>query len=415
MRLSRNYIKTIRETAKEYDSPNHALLTQAGFIDQTASGVYTLLTPGWRVLRKIEQIVREEMDALGASEILMPSLQPKALWDQTRRWDKVDVLYKVTSRYGHEYGLAATAEEVITELAQRYITSYKDLPLALYQIAPKYRDEARAKSGILRGREFRMKDMYSFHTSEEDFEDFYKKAIASYLTIFSRCGLDDVKITEASGGDFSRKHSHEFNVVTPSGEVDLLYCEGSTRAFNEEVVKGDPAKLLECPEQEVIHAKAIEIGNIFDLESQYSEAFNLKYVDEYGKKHLVRMGCYGIGTSRLLGAIAEVHRDKDGLIWPDEVRPYDVHLVNIASDPAFAGLVYRTLTSEGIDVLFDDRENVSAGEKFVTADLIGIPVRLLVSDKTEQQVEWKERTEKKTSRLSVQETVKMIRDYYSQD
>ncbi len=412
MRLSRNYINAIDEQGKEYDSINHELLTHAGFIDQTASGVYTLLPPGLRVVQRIENIIRDELNKLDAEEILMPSLQPKTLWDKTRRWDSVDVLYKVTSQYGYEYGLAPTAEEVITELATRYITSYKDLPVALYQISTKFRDEARAKSGILRGREFRMKDMYSYHASQEDFEAFYEQVIQAYMRIFARCGLDDVKITEAGGGDFTKKNSHEFNVITPAGEADLFYVEDSPRALNEEVVHGNAHELLGCEPEEVKQAKAIEIGNIFDLGTRFSESFNLKFVDEHGKKHLALAGCYGIGVTRLLGAIAEVHHDDNGLIWPEEVRPFDVHLINLASDDSYAGAIYRTLQSEGIDVLYDDRD-VTAGKKFVTADLIGTPIRLLVSDKTGELIEWKERTEEKSYKLTLLETIQNIKECYA--
>lgn len=412
MRLSRNYINAIDEQTREYDSANHELLTHAGFIDQTASGVYTLLAPGLRVVQKIENIIRDELNKLDAHEILMPALQPKALWDTTKRWDAVDVLYKVTSQYGYEYGLGPTAEEVVTDLATHFITSYKDLPVALYQISTKFRDEARAKSGILRGREFRMKDLYSFHASQQDFEEFYAQVTEAYMRIFARCGLEDIKITEAGGGDFSKKHSHEFNVITPAGEADLYYTDNSSRALNEEVVQNNAHILLSCEPDEVKQARAIEVGNIFDLGTRFSESFNLKYVDEFGKKHLVTCGCYGIGITRLLGAIAEVHHDDNGMIWPDEVRPFDVHLVNLAKDDAYAGAVYRTLTAEGIDVLYDDRD-VSAGKKFVTADLIGTPLRLVVSDKNGEDIEWKERTESSTYKLSLQQTIKNIKEYYS--
>lgn len=413
MRLSRNYINTIQEQGKEYDSANHRLLTQAGFIDQTASGIYTLLPPGWRVVRKIENIIREELSKMDAEEIVMPALIPKELLTKTRNWDNVDVLFKTQSRHGKEYGIAFSAEEVVSDLVLRYINSYKDLPVKLFQIGPLYRDESRAKSGILRGREFRMKHMYSFHTDQEDFQEFYDSMIEAYIRIFQRCGLDEVKITDASGGDFTDKPSHEFNVITPAGEVDLFYTDDSHKALNEEVVKNNAAELLGVDESEVKQAKAIEVGNIFDLGTRFSKAFNIKYVDTYGKNQLAHVGCYGIGTSRLLGAIAEVHHDKDGMIWPEEVRPFDAHLVDLSSDSKFAGAVYRTLTAEGFDVLYDDRE-LSAGKKFVTADLVGVPVRLLVSDKTDGQVEWKERGEEKSFMLSVQEAVQNLRDYYDQ-
>lgn len=412
MRLSRNYIHSINQEGKEYDSANHALLTHAGFIDQTASGIYTLLPPGWRVVQKIENIIREELNKIGGEEIAMPALIPQHLLEKSGNWDKVDVLFKTSSRYGKDYGLAFSAEEVVSHLVLKYITSYKDLPVVLYQIGRLFRDEARAKSGILRGREFRMKHMYSFHTNFEDFEEFYKNMIQVYIKIFQRCGLDDVKITTASGGDFSDKQSHEFNVITPAGEVDLFYTEDSLKALNEEVVKNNAAQLLGVEASEVKQAKAIEIGNIFDLGTRFSQAFNIKFVDEFGKNQLTHVGCYGIGTTRLLGAIAEVHHDDDGMIWPDEVRPFDAHLVNLSQDDSFAQAVYRTLKAEGFDILFDDRDNASPGEKFYAADLIGTPIRLLVSDKTGNEIEWKERTSEKTKKFSVNEVIKLLKEYY---
>lgn len=412
MKFSQTYINTIKAEAKEYDSVSHAMLVQAGFVDQVASGIYTFLPPGQRVLRKVENIVRQEMNEL-AEEISMPTLHPKSALEKTKRWDSFGVLYKFLSEHGQEYALDASAEEIVTALAKKYITSYKDLPLALYQITKKFRDEARAKSGILRGREFRMKDLYSFHSSQEDLNAYYQKVREAYLKIFERCGFDDVKITEASGGDFSKKHSHEFNVVTPAGEVDLVYCTSCTFAQNEEVIKGELTQCPQCGEATIQKDRAIEIGNTFDLGTRYSEAFDLKYVDDAGKRHLVIMGCYGIGTSRLVGAIAEVHHDDFGMIWPTSITPFHVHLVNLhKNDTAFADLIYRTLRSEGFDVLYDDRDNTSAGEKFVTADLIGIPVRLVVSPKTEQSVEWKERIDKKAHLLSPTEVVNKLKDFY---
>jgi prolyl-tRNA synthetase len=413
MKFSQSYINSIRGEAKDYDSVSHAMLVQAGFIDQVASGIYTFLPPGQRVLRKIENIVRQEMNDIEAEEITLPTLQPKVFWTQTKRWDTVDVLYKVQSRHGGEYALAASGEDVITPLAKKYVTSYKDLPLALYQINQKYRDEARAKSGILRGREFRMKDLYSFHASQDDLNQYYKKVTDAYFRIFSRCGLDDVKITEASGGDFTNNHSHEFNVITPAGEVDLVYCSSCDFAQNEEVVKKTLEVCPKCGEKTIQKNKAIEVGNIFDLGTKFSQACDLKYVDDGGKRHLVLCASYGIGTSRLVGAIAEVNHDEYGMIWPKTITPFHVHLVNLhKDDTAFADLIYRTIRAEGFDVLYDDRANVSAGEKFVTADLIGTPIRLVVSPKTEQSIEWKERTETKTHLLSPTDTVNKLHEFY---
>ncbi|OGK28721.1 hypothetical protein A3D06_01450 [Candidatus Roizmanbacteria bacterium RIFCSPHIGHO2_02_FULL_40_9] len=412
MKFSQGYIYAIKDTSREYDSRSHQLLIQGGFLDQVASGLYTFLPPGRNVLKKIEHIVRKHIKDLGALEVDMPSLQPKPLWEQTQRWDAVDVLYKVESRHGGEYGLAATAEEVVTPLAKKYIKSYKDLPLALFQITNKFRDEPRPKSGILRGREFRMKDLYSFHANEDDFNQFYARVIDAYLKIFKECGLEDVKITEASGGDFTNKHSHEFNVLTDAGEVDLIYCATSNKALNTEVVKNPKHPEIQC-DGEIKEGKAVEVGNIFDLQYRFSKPFDFKYVDEYGKKHLILMGCYGIGTSRLIGAVVETHNDKGGMIWPKNITPFHAHLANLNSkDAKFADLIYRTLTAEGFDVLYDDRDDISAGEKLVTADLIGIPIRLVVSERTKDCVEWKERTSEKANLMTPTDLVDKLRFEY---
>ncbi len=413
MKLSNQYIKSIKsEDSAVFDSRSHELLVKAGFIDQVASGIYTLLPPGLKVLTRIEQIVREEMDALGALETLMPNLHPKTLWDQTRRWDKVDVLFKLKSAHDREYGLGPTHEEVVTPLAKKYIQSYKDLPLALYQISTKFRDEARPKSGIMRGREFRMKDMYSFHSSRDDLRSFYEKVTTAYMNAFARMGFDNVRITEASGGDFTEKYSHEFNVITPAGEVDLVYCTGCSFSQNEEVVKGD---ITVCPKcgGELARNKAIEIGNIFDLEYKFSESFDLKYVDEEGKKHLVFMGCYGIGTSRLIGAIVETHNDEHGIMWPESVSPFHVHLSCFSEEKKpFADLIYRSLQAEHIDTVYDDRIDVSPGQKLAIADLIGAPVRLIVSDKAKDNVEMKLRDSDKKRLFSAAEIIQHLKDYF---
>ncbi|GIW64950.1 MAG: hypothetical protein KatS3mg092_0883 [Patescibacteria group bacterium] len=260
MLYSKLFGKTKKEV-KEYDSISHKLLTQAGFIDQVASGIFEYLPLGKRVLAKIENIIKEEMNAIDAQEVLMPLLHPKNLWEKTDRWNSVDVLFKVKSQWSNEYALAPTHEETVTPLAKKFINSYKDLPLALYHITTKFRDEKRAKSGILRGREFGMKDLYSFHTDKKDLENYYQKVIDAYLKIFKRCGLDDIKITEASGGSFTKKFSHEFNVITPAGEVDLIYCSNCSFAQNEEIAK----EKNNCPKcgHKLEKNRAIEIGNIF--------------------------------------------------------------------------------------------------------------------------------------------------------
>ena len=383
------------------DSANAKFLVQAGFVDQTMAGVYTWLPFGLAVLKKVEQIVREEMNALGALEIFMPSLHPKEFWEATNRWDNVDILFKIKSQTEKDYALGASHEEVVTPLAKKFIESYKNLPFATYQINTKFRDELRAKSGVLRGREFRMKDMYSFHTSQEDLSAFYQKTLEAYVRAYNRCGLN-VKVVEASGGIFTKNPSHEFQALTDAGEDVILACSKCEFGQNVEVAtvkEGDA-----CPKCDgsIVTVKGIEVGNIFDLGTKYSDAFDLNFTDENGERKKVLMGCYGIGTSRLVGSIVEACHDEKGMIWPKSVAPFQVHLITLNSkDDAVrenimgtADDLMRDLEAQGIEVLWDDREDVSPGAKFADADLIGAPLRILVSEKSlkEESVEWKERT-----------------------
>jgi prolyl-tRNA synthetase len=412
MLYSKIFGKTQKET-KKYEAKNQELLTKAGFIDQLASGIYTLLPLGKRVLTKIENIIRQEMEKIGAQEIEMPLLHPKILWEKTQRWDSVDVLFKTKSQYHQEYALAPTHEETVTPLVKKFLKSGKDLPIALYHITKKFRDEPRPKSGILRGREFGMKDLYSFHKDKDDLHQYYQKVIDAYLNVFHRCGLKEIKITEASGGSFTKKFSHEFNVLTNAGEVDLIYCNSCSFAQNEEVAtkkQNDPCPKCQTPLKK---GKAIEVGNIFDLETRFSQAFDLKFIDDDGQEKYVVMGCYGIGTTRLIGAIVEVYHDEKGIIWPEEVSPYQVHLVGLNLNERKIKErcynYYQRLNKEGIEVLFDDRENVSSGEKLVDADLIGIPYRLVVSKKTKENVEVKKREETQSKIVSLEEAIKLFK------
>lgn len=413
MLYSKLFGKTKKEVSGQFEARSHELLTKAGFIDQVASGIFNYLPLGKKVLAKIENIIREEINEIGGQEILMPSLHPKVLWQKTNRWETVDILFKTKSRFGQEYAIAPTHEETVTPLAKKIIKSYRDLPLALYHITPKFRDEPRPKSGILRGREFGMKDLYSFHESKDDLVNYYRKVTDAYLKIFKRCGLSDIKITEASGGSFTKKFSHEFNVITSAGEVDLIYCEKCNFAQNEEISKlklGD-----KCPKcsSRLIKDKAIEVGNIFDLGTRFSEFFELKFIDKKGKVSFPVMGCYGIGTTRLVGAIVEVYNDSKGIIWPESVAPYKYHLVGL--DLKDLGVkkrvfeIYQQLTTLRLssgqvnnqqEVLFDDREDVTAGEKFADADLIGIPYRLVVSKRSGDKIELKKRNETQTKLLT---------------
>ncbi len=303
-------------------STNARILIQAGFIDKLGAGIYTYLPLGLRVLKKIENIIREEMDKIGGQEILMPALNPKKNWEITSRWANFDALFKFRGVDSKEYALAPTHEEVVVPMAQKHIFSYKELPAYIYQIQDKFRNEKRAKSGILRGLEFIMKDLYSFHTDEEDLNRFYKEMQKAYFKIWERCGiLDKTYLTYAGGGSFS-KYSHEFQTITPAGEDDILICEECDLAVNKEIVNELRKKCPGCGNNFLRSEKAIEVGNIFKLGTGFSDPFNYKYVDELGKKHPIWMGCYGIGLGRVMGTIAEVCHDEKGLVWPKEIAPF---------------------------------------------------------------------------------------------
>lgn len=397
---------------------NAKLLQQAGFVDQLMAGVYSYLPLGLRVLRKIENVVREEMNMLGANEVLMPTLHPKANWEKTGGWSNIDVLFKINSRTGNEYALGQSEEEVVTPLVLSRAQSYRQFPVKTYQIHWKYRDELRAKSGIMRGREFFMKDMYSFHTSQEDFESFYQEAKQAYLRIFSRLGLV-AKVTEASGGAFSKKISYEFMVLTDAGEDDILYCDACDYCVNTEIAKTAVGDACPCGKGNLQQGKASEVGNVFDLGKKYGEDFDLGYIDEKGEKQFPVMGCYGIGISRAMGVIVEKCNDEKGMLWPKSVAPAQVHLISIlgkndpASVAAAAQALYGSLTKAGVEVLWDDREETSAGAKFADADLIGIPLRLVVSEKTmaENAVEWKERSATEASRVPMADVIASVQTW----
>ncbi len=407
MKFTQQVTKTSKEVPHGEVSRNAELLIRAGFIDKTMAGVYTMLPMGLKVLTKINTIVREEMNALGAEEILMPALQPKEFWETTGRWDYMDVLYRVHSADGsHEFGLGPTHEEVVTPLMKRFILSYRDVPKAVYQIQTKFRYEPRAKSGILRGREFCMKDLYSFHLTEADMQEFYERASVAYFRVFSRVGLSALRV-HASGGAFS-KFSDEFQVIAKNGEDTILYCDCGFAENSEiaEVKAGDTCP--KCASRQVRAEQSIEVGNIFSLNTRFSEPFKFSIQDQAGIPTHVLMGCYGIGCSRLMGTVAEVLSDEKGLIWPDAIAPYRIHLVQLGNDAgvvAAANDVYVQLQSNGVSVLFDDREDVGAGQKFADADLIGCPRRVVISAKTIQAaaVEVKHRASGETQLIPVNE------------
>lgn len=390
MRQSQLFTKTSRSVSADEVSVNARLLTQAGFIEKEIAGVYSYLPLGWRVLNKIENIVREEMDAIGGQEVLMPSLHPKNNWLTTNRWDALDVLFKVNSKHGHEYALGPTHEEIVTPMAKPVISSYKDLPQAVYQIQTKFRDEPRAKSGLLRGREFRMKDLYSFHADEDDLDDYYKNiVIPAYNKIFQRLGLDAL-LTEASGGTFS-KFSHEFQVELANGEDTIYICEQCKLAKNKEIFETG-SNCTNCGLTTWHESTASEVGNIFPLKTKYSTAFGLNFTAKTGEQKPVIMGCYGIGTSRLMGVVAEKFNDDKGLIWPEAIAPFDIHLVLLGKGEIVknkADQLYNRLLSIK-PILYDDRDE-STGVKLNDADLIGLPWRLIASEKNADKFELKAR------------------------
>ncbi|OGZ05031.1 MAG: hypothetical protein A2845_02010 [Candidatus Lloydbacteria bacterium RIFCSPHIGHO2_01_FULL_49_22] len=386
MLQSQLFTKTRKEAPKDEVTTNAQLLIRAGFVHKEMAGSYSYLPLGRRVLLQIESIVRDEMDRIGGQEVRMATLQPSEPWKQTGAWDKVDVIFKINSRTEKEYTIGQSAEEIVTPIAQEYVRSYKDLPVAVYQIGQKYRDELRAKSGIMRGREFSMKDMYSFHETQEDFDRFYAIAKEAYLKVYKRCGLV-AKVTEASGGSFTEKLSYEFMVLTGAGEDDILYCDACSYCVNAEITKQQEADACtRCNKGTLARAKASEVGNIFDLGIKYPKDFGFTYKNKEGEDAYPIMGCFGIGITRLMGVIAEALSDDGGLVWPESVAPYRVHLISLATDDlevsSTANLLYDALLDLGVDVLYDERKGVSAGEKFNDSDLIGIPLRVIVSKKT---------------------------------
>jgi prolyl-tRNA synthetase len=407
MRQSQLFTKTQKEAPKDEVSMNAKLLIRAGFIDKLMAGVYTILPLGLLVMKKIENIIREEMNAIQGQEIFMPTLQPKENWETTGRWSTMDDLYKVKDSTGKEMALGPTHEEVVVPLMEKYLNSYRDLPFYVYQFQNKFRMELRAKSGILRGREFIMKDLYSFHLDEKDLDDYYEKAKTAYFKIFQRVGLgEQTYLTFSSVGSFS-KYSHEFQTVTPAGEDVIYVCHKCKLAINKEI-KNETEKCPDCGSGDFKEEKAIEVGNIFKLKNKYSAPFGLKITNEKGEKKEVTMGCYGIGLGRLMGTIVEIYHDEKGIIWPEVVAPFRVHLLNLGQKEE-AEKIYQELTDKKIEVLYDDRE-ASAGEKFADADLVGIPWRVVVSQKSLEKggLEIKERKEEKTEILKIGELLKRL-------
>ncbi|HUC95116.1 MAG TPA: aminoacyl--tRNA ligase-related protein [Candidatus Saccharimonadales bacterium] len=410
MRQSQLFPKTRKEAPKDAESINHKLLVRGGFIDQLMSGSWTLLPLGFRVVTKINQIIREEMNAVGAQEMLMPLLHPKEIWSETGRWDKADeIMYKLIDARKKEYVLSFTHEEIVMDLLRKNIKSYQDLPVAVYHFSTKFRNEPRARSGILRGREFMMKDLYSAHVSETDMIDYYEKVKEAYVKVFTRLGFN-FKVVEASGGVFTDKHTHEFQVLNANGEDTIFACNRCDYAVNKEIFEGKVGETCpKCKKGKIEELTGlVEVGNIFPLGTWYAERMRVYFTDKDGGKKPVWFASYGIGPTRVMGALVEVGHDDKGIIWPKSVAPFDVHLVELPGAKN-AKKIYESLTEKGFEVLWDDRE-VPAGQKFADADLIGIPVRLVVSERNGDKIEWKERSSEKSELLSLEEVVVKLQD-----
>jgi prolyl-tRNA synthetase len=384
MRYSTLFGKTTRTIPRDEVTANAQLLTRAGYVEKLMAGAYTYLPLGLKVLDRIGDIVREEMDAIGGQELLMPMLHPKENWVTTGAWKTLDVLFELESRTGREYALGQSEEEVVTPLVMSRVHTWRDLPQQVYQVGWKFRDELRAKSGIMRGREFLMKDMYSFHEDQADFDRFYQIVKDAYLRVYDRVGLV-AKVTEGSGGAFSTKISYEFMVLTDAGEDDILYCDACEFCVNLEIATvqaGDSCPT--CGAGTLAQARASEVGNVFDLGQKYGRDFNMGFTDRDGTKQFPVMGCYGLGITRLMGVIVETFHDDRGIIWPEAIAPAQVHLAPLGADAAIleqAAALYHTLRQAGITVLWDDRD-ASAGVKLADADLIGLPWRVVISGRT---------------------------------
>jgi len=412
MKLSKLFTKTLRSAPADEVSKNAQLLIRAGYIYKEMAGVYAYLPLGRLVLDKIINIIREEMDAIGGNEISLTALQPKETWEKSGRWsdDVMDVWFKTELNAGGTVGLAPTHEEPLTQMMRSYISSYRDLPVYPYQFQIKFRNELRSKSGLMRGREFWMKDLYSFSKDKKEHDEFYKKITQSYLNIFERLGLGDVTYkTFASGGSFS-KYSHEFQAVSPVGE-DTIYLDKKEKlAINKEVYSLDIVDELDLDENNLEEVTAVEVGNIFTLGTKYSEPLNLTYTDEDGKEQPVFMGSYGIGPSRLMGVIAEHFADDKGLVWPENIAPFKVYLAQIGEkSKKVADEAYESLKRSGVEVLYDDRDE-RAGAKFADSELLGIPYRLTISDRSMEagKYEWTERRSGKVEVLTLVEVIDRI-------
>jgi prolyl-tRNA synthetase len=413
MRQSQLFTKTQKEAPADEVSRNAELLIRAGFINKEMAGVYAYMPLGLRVMNKIQNIIREEMNAIGGQEITLTALQEKETWEPTNQWDdsQVDVWFKTKLKNDTELGLAVTHEAAMTRMLKNFIQSYRDLPQYIYQFQTKFRNEIRAKSGIMRTREFVMKDLYSFDIDEKAHNEFYEKAKLAYKNIFKRAGIGHITyLTFASGGMFA-PFSHEFQTLTSSGEDTIFVDESKGIAVNKEVNNDEVLAKLGIDKANLVEHRAVEVGNIFTLGTRFSDALDLKYQTVDGDKKSVFMGSYGIGPGRLMGTIVETLSDDKGIIWPESVAPFKVHIVALGEDEQVlqsAETLYNELNAKGIEVLFDDRAGMTAGEKFADADLLGMPYRVVVSTRSLKDggYEVKKRTEEKGKVVSKEDLIK---------
>lgn len=416
MKQSKLFTKTRKEAPSDETSKNAELLIRAGFIHKEMAGVYSYLPLGLRVIKKIEGIIRDEMNKVDGLEMKTSILQDKEIWEKTNRWsdDEVDIWFKTKLKNGGEVGLSWSNEENFATISRQYVSSYKDLPLFLFDFKDILRNETRSKSGILRGREFYWKALYSFTKDEKEHNDFYEKMKVAYQNIFRRTGIGHITyLTFASGGAFS-KYSHEFQALTSAGEDTIYVSESNSIAVNKEVMEEEVLKSLGLEKDKLVEHRAIEVGNIFTLGTSKSKALDLSYTDKNGDKIPVFMGSYGIGLGRLMGTVVETLADDKGIVWPESIAPFKIHLLVLSADEVVlneANKVYDSLLKAGVEVLFDDRPDVSAGEKFSDADLLGIPYRSVISQRSmkENGIEIKKRTEEKGRIVSLDELLKILK------
>lgn len=417
MRSSQLFTKTRKDVPADETARNAQLLIQAGYVHKEMAGVYVFMPLGLRVLENIKQIVREEMNAVGGQEVQMTVLQPREIFEKTDRWDdaKVDNWFKTKLVNGTELGMGLTHEEPIVDMLTDYINSHKDFPVLVYQIQTKFRNELRAQAGLLRGREFTMKDMYSFARTQAEHEEIYEKVAAAYVRVYERLGIGDITYrTYADGGIFTPRFSDEFQMLSEIGE-DTIYVDTERKlAVNKEVIDDERLTKTDVDKSKLEEHKAIEVGNIFPLESKYTDALGVFYTDAEGQQQKIIAGCYGIGVSRLVGALAEHFADKNGLVWPENIAPFKVYLAPLGESDTVkqaADQLYKILQQQNISVLYDDRD-ARAGEKFADADLLGIPYRVVVSEKTlvNTMYELKRRTETDTVLVSQEDLLKTFAD-----